>query len=50
MLALTVALHQRNAADSESIDFVKSLPQLATDWDEDLQALIEEAIKKLDIQ
>jgi hypothetical protein len=50
MLALTVALHQRNAADTESIDFVKSLPQLATDWDEDLQALIEEAIKKLDIQ
>jgi hypothetical protein len=44
MLALTVALHQRNAAETESIDFVKSLPQLATDWDEDLQALIEEAV------
>jgi hypothetical protein len=50
MLALTVALHQRNAAKTESIDFVKSLPQLASDWDEDLQTLIEEAIKKLDIQ
>ncbi len=50
MLALTVALHQRNLADTESIDFVKSLPQLATDWDQDLQALIDEAIKKLDIQ